>query len=629
MDITMPNMDGLEALKAIRGKDSNANVVMEANAWALRLEREDGQSRDYFRPLSLCRKPKEKATFPSLTDEQKAVIENIWFDKRFAANLGTIEMLYEKFEDIAGGRGWDEYPSVKTVARYVKHLMSRKGAESARYLAANGTREWKNKKMLKGKRDATSLEVMEYVIGDEHTFDLWVQWTAPNGKIKAVRPKLVAWIDMKSRAIIGDVLCVDANSQTLKESLVKMIYSSPGGVPKILHVDNGKDYTARSMTGQSRKQRSIDFGFDAETVGFYQSIGIQEVGRSLPYQPWDKPIERFFNTVCLKFSRWFDSYVGTLTGSKTYAKRQKDVDAMLERGELLTMDEFFDVWTEWKNTKYHAREHRGLKDAGEKWVTPADMFANGPRYEKAAPPREYAAMLLMVIRISEGEASFNSEIQNDPIDPESCSFQEEWIDFYDDEGKVPPDFSDPRFIFVGANDPSLGKNKKSDTSFIGALAKDLKTGYMYILIADIAKRKPDQIITDAIENSRRLQRDYKRPYYQFGVETVQFQYYFAEIMRQKSAEVGEYLPIVEINSVQNKDARIQSLQPFVKNGYLKFSRKHKTLLKQLLEYPMGKNDDGPDGLQMMVKLGLDVKVGMKVEYKSAIARALRFRRGAY
>ena len=369
--------------------------VLKANAWVLKMEKEDGKNRDYFRALALCRKPREKATFPSLTDEQRAVIENIWFDRRFAANLGTVEMLYEKFEDIARARGWGDWPSIKTVARYVKHIMDARGASSARYLAANGTREWKNKMMVKARRDATQLKVMEYVVGDEHTFDLWVQWTAPNGKIKAVRPVVVAWMDMKSRAIIGDVICVDANSQTLKESLVKMLYSDPGGVPHILHVDNGKDYTAQTMTGQSRKRRKIDFEFDAETVGFYQSIGIEEVGRSLPYQPWDKPIERFFGTVCSKFSKWFESYVGTLTGSKTYAKRQKDVDKMLERGELLTMEEFYDVWTTWKTERYHAREHRGLKDAGEKWITPGELFAHGERYEKAVPPREYAAMLLM------------------------------------------------------------------------------------------------------------------------------------------------------------------------------------------------------------------------------------------
>lgn len=248
--------------------------VLEANAWALKLEKEDGKSRDYFRALALCRKPKETGTFPSLTDEQKAIIENIWFDKRFAANLGTIEMLYERFELEAERREWEEYPSIKTVARYIKFLMGQRGAESARFLAANGTREWKNKRMMKGKRDATSLQVMEYVVGDEHTFDFWVQWTAPNGKIKAVRPKLVAWLDMRSRAIIGDVACVNANSQTLKESLVKMIYSNPGGVPHILHVDNGKDYTAKAMTGQNRKHRKIDldFAFDSETVGFYERL---------------------------------------------------------------------------------------------------------------------------------------------------------------------------------------------------------------------------------------------------------------------------------------------------------------------------------------------------------------------
>ncbi|WP_270815180.1 phage terminase large subunit [Hungatella effluvii] len=236
---------------------------------------------------------------------------------------------------------------------------------------------------------------------------------------------------------------------------------------------------------------------------------------------------------------------------------------------------------------------------------------------------------LMVIRVSEGEASFNSELQNNPIDPDSCTFQEEWIDFYDDDGKTVPDFSDPRFIFVGSNDPSLGKNKKSDTSAIFALAKDTRTGYFYVVVASIERRKPDVIIDDAIETSRRLKRDYKKPYYKFGVETVQFQYYFADIMRQKSAEIGEYLPIEEINSVQNKEARIQSLQPYVKNGYIKFSKRHKTLLKQMLEYPMGKNDDGPDGLEMGMRLGLSIKVGTQVDYKSVQSRELGFGRGAY
>lgn len=367
--------------------------ILKANAWAMKLEREDGQSRDYFRALALCRKPREKAAFPSLTDEQKALIENIWFDRRFAANLGTIEMLYEKFEEEAQGRGWEGYPSIKTVARYIKHLMDSRGAASARYLAANGTREWRNKMMLKGKRETTSLEVMELVVGDEHTFDCWVQYTAPNGKIKAVRPVLVAWLDLKSRAIIGDVICVTANGDTLKESLVKMIYTA--GVPKGILIDNGKDYTKKELTGQNRKQRKIVFDFDVETKGFYQSIGIEEVSRALPYQGWVKDIERFFSTVCSRFTKWFDSYTGTLTTSKTEAKRHKDIDGMLERGELLTMEEFYEEWTKWKETKYHTRKHRGLKDAGEKWVTPGEMFANGPRYEKAAPPREYATMLLM------------------------------------------------------------------------------------------------------------------------------------------------------------------------------------------------------------------------------------------
>ncbi|MDL2288282.1 phage terminase large subunit [Oscillospiraceae bacterium OttesenSCG-928-F05] len=233
---------------------------------------------------------------------------------------------------------------------------------------------------------------------------------------------------------------------------------------------------------------------------------------------------------------------------------------------------------------------------------------------------------LMMIKVADGDAAFNSEIQNEPIDPESCAFNEEWFDYYEEDAI---DFSDKRFVFIGANDPSLGKNKRADTSAIITLAKDMQTGYLYVLLADIERRKPDVIIDDAIETSRRLRRSYRRPYAKFGVETVQFQYFFKDVMAKRSLEAGEYLPIEEIRSVQNKDLRIQSLQPYVKNGYIKFNRKHRTLLKQMTEYPMGKNDDGPDALEMAVRLAEAVGGNRKTEYTSVITRALRFRRGAY
>lgn len=234
---------------------------------------------------------------------------------------------------------------------------------------------------------------------------------------------------------------------------------------------------------------------------------------------------------------------------------------------------------------------------------------------------------LMVIKVSEGEASFNSELQNDPVDPDNATFNQEWFDYYEPEQF---DFKTSEFIIIGANDPSLGKNKKSDTSAIISLALSLKTGYMFVLEASIEKRKPDVIISDVFEMNRRFRRDYKKGFYKFGVETVQFQYFFKEVMAALSAELGEYLPIEEMQTSVNKQLRIESLQPVVKNKYLKFCRDHKTLLKQLEEYPMGKNDDGPDCLQMAVQLAQTVKaVAAHASYRSVLHRALRFKKGAW
>lgn len=153
---------------------------------------------------------------------------------------------------------------------------------------------------------------------------------------------------------------------------------------------------------------------------------------------------------------------------------------------------------------------------------------------------------------------------------------------------------------------------------------------MYVVDASVEKRKPDVIIEDVFEMNRRLKRDCKKGFYKFGVEVVQFQYFFKEVMAAKSAEEGEYIPIEEIQSTVNKVLRIESLQPVIKNKYLKFNREHKTLLKQLQEFPMGKNDDAPDGLQMAVQLAQTVKaVASKANYKTVLRRRFRMGKGAY
>ncbi|NBH81124.1 transposase, partial [Clostridiaceae bacterium] len=355
----------------------------------------DGQNHDHFKVLALCRKPRAKETFPSLTAEQRAIIENIWFDKEFASNNPTVELLYEHFSETAKERGWETCPSAKTISRYIKYLMDSPGAASAHYLSAKGLQEWKNKKQVKCKRDASTLEVMEYVVADAHTFDVWVQYTTPNGKGKAIRPVLVAWEDVRSRRILGMIVCEHSNTQIVKESFIKMVYEA-GCVPLEAHMDNGKDFANHETLGQDRKLRAMESALmDAEEKGFYLAMGVKRWSRSLPFQPWDKPIERAFNTFCLQFSRKFKSYTGTLTASRTTSKIKKDIPRMLERGELLTIDEFMDALEVFRADWYDMHEHRGLKEAGEHYRTPRGVWDNEPHIQRPAPPREYAAMLLM------------------------------------------------------------------------------------------------------------------------------------------------------------------------------------------------------------------------------------------
>lgn len=201
---------------------------------------------------------------------------------------------------------------------------------------------------------------------------------------------------------------------------------------------------------------------------------------------------------------------------------------------------------------------------------------------------------LMVMRVSEGEASFNSEEQNEPINPDDCLFMEEWFEYYN-EAEI--NFRDPIFDFFGFIDPSLGKTKRSDFSAIVTLAKHRSSGYMYVVDADIERRHPDRIIADVLAKERWLRASFGHGYRKLGAETNQFQWFLKEELAKASAKAGLYLPIEEVQQTSDKVMRIQTLQPDVKNKYIKFNRRHKRLLEQLTQFPMGAHDDGPDALE--------------------------------
>lgn len=257
-------------------------------------------------------------------------------------------------------------------------------------------------------------------------------------------------------------------------------------------------------------------------------------------------------------------------------------------------------WEKWKNI-YNFREtykgKDGPKAADEFFNDDKDAMLEGTQ---VLWPQQKDYYALMKMREDEGEISFDSEMQNDPINPRDCLFNlsevHYWDDPYNSEEELLNALGDYKLMY-GACDPSLGKqNKHSDYSAIVSAVKDANTGIIYILDADIERRFPDKTIEVILEYNKR------RHYQKFGFETNQFQEYMASELEKRSAKENANLPLEEIKHSTDKRARIEALQPLIKNGTIRFSRRHHRLLEQMKYFPKGAHDDGLDALEMVVNL---------------------------
>lgn len=273
----------------------------------------------------------------------------------------------------------------------------------------------------------------------------------------------------------------------------------------------------------------------------------------------------------------YDSLLSNLLKNPVYSS--KKYQAIIHWSESPLWDEWERIITDLENPNR---------------VADAKAFFEGHKLEMITGtqvlwPQKEDYYNLMIQRIVDGPAAFSSEKQNEPLSDDERRFHPDWIRYYDDleiEGK--------ELFVVGFVDPSLGKNG-GDYSSICTIGED-SNHIIYILDCDIAKRHPDIIIGDVY--NKQLIYHYKI----FGVEVNQFQEYFKDSMAEKVADKGVELPLKGIRQHSDKTLRIQSLQPDVKNGRVRFKRDQQKLVEQLINFPNADHDDGPDSLEGAIGL---------------------------
>jgi len=202
---------------------------------------------------------------------------------------------------------------------------------------------------------------------------------------------------------------------------------------------------------------------------------------------------------------------------------------------------------------------------------------------------------LMLMR-EDNEISFDSEMQNEPVNPRDCCFNVADFHYWDDTHKTASELirtlKNP--IFYMACDPSLGKDKnRGDYSAIIIGVKSYDDNTLYVIDSDISRRQPDDLINALLAHAKSWSVNF------LGIESNLFQDVLVDTLEEKAGKQNIQMSIDRMENTGNKLTRVQLLQPFLKNGKIQLCRDQKTLIEQLKLFPKGQHDDGPDALEML------------------------------
>lgn len=209
---------------------------------------------------------------------------------------------------------------------------------------------------------------------------------------------------------------------------------------------------------------------------------------------------------------------------------------------------------------------------------------------------------LMRMRVEGGHTAFEREKQGTPLSPDACEWPETYFDEHIWFDEWPADLR----ARIVALDPSKGRDaRRGDFSAFVSLGIDA-AGSLYVE-ADLARRPTPQMVADGAEICRRFRPD------AFGVETNQFQELLAgefegEFGRQGIVDVQPW----SVDNRVNKQVRIRRLGPYLSSRRIRFKNDSpgtRLLVEQLREFPAADHDDGPDALEMAIRLAGELFAG--------------------
>lgn len=198
---------------------------------------------------------------------------------------------------------------------------------------------------------------------------------------------------------------------------------------------------------------------------------------------------------------------------------------------------------------------------------------------------------LMRWKWDNGSKAFNTEYQNNPIDEESQIFNPATFRYYDDSDLLDASGRHIPLELFAFWDIAMGKSRRSDYNAIVTVGKHRATGIIYVLDVWALKCPAHIALNEAVEKIAEFGHRI------FAVETVGAQHdLYRQLQERIRKEQLGGTRLVPVISRKKKEDRIESLEPLIESGSLRFNKAHRLLFEQMEQFPSGSHDDLPDAL---------------------------------